>query len=695
MIAGTLAAYLFYLLTLRWFDRNTALLLLAFLSVTPILVQDAHYARPEAFIILLVGFVYLLLNKLREGRFLYFILAVACASIGFLTATKFSLIPLAVLVFLWVPRDLWRNPSTAGRIAAVGAGATLLGMFVGVPDAFFHPGAYWSGVQFLRHQYAGVHVPFGTFSGSNTFGMMVSYFWQTFGPVLSISVIASGVTLFWTTPKIYWVSICLPIAFYLAAFSTQRTFFERNLSHIVPLMLMLSAAGLMFTVRYVRSRTAIRWIPPVLAVVLLVSAIAPPALLSTKLVFVAMATTNEARAKEYEDGVLRKTGKSIARSDSLIFSEQVTDLAQFVEDNDSDVLVRLLDYNDPFTAHNISELGRRVRLKQIGYFPSIFSNLTVNSLFSHSVALRYLLLGPGTKTRTAVTEIGGWKFSNFKRAFQQMQPGRVEMNSWVPNGVYPEVGFPRVKGQFFGSWINSTGDRNMGTLRMGPIRLAGSFTIGIPIVTGPVNQGLSVKVKDHNTGAELAHMDPPPVLTTWKLWRIDLPHEDKLMLDIIASDQGSGFGQWLAVGAPYDISESFTKLGAVLGSVLINGSWTRDGYYPDVGPPPVHGEVYGSWSGGDANVGTLRLGPFYTNRQTAIVIPLVTGPNNGGLSVKVLNTRTGKVIASLNPLPLHTNWWAWTVALPPDPDATIEIVADDSGTGWGQWLAVGLPHAVQ
>jgi hypothetical protein len=104
--------------------------------------------------------------------------------------------------------------------------------------------------------------------------------------------------------------------------------------------------------------------------------------------------------------------------------------------------------------------------------------------------------------------------------------------------------------------------------------------------------------------------------------------------------------------------------------------------------------VYGSWSGSDANTGSLRLGPVRAGRQSAIGIPLVTGPGNKGLSIRALNAKTGKVIASLDPVPVHTAWWVWNIALP-EPDLSVEIVAEDAGTGYGQWMAVGPAYALR
>jgi hypothetical protein len=135
-----------------------------------------------------------------------------------------------------------------------------------------------------------------------------------------------------------------------------------------------------------------------------------------------------------------------------------------------------------------------------------------------------------------------------------------------------------------------------------------------------------------------------------------------------------------------------TRIGPALtgGPAAIQGSWTPNGYYPEAGPAPVDGPVYGSWSGSDANVGTLRLGPYQVQSPALVGIPVVTGPSTGGLSLQVLNAKTGQPAASLKPFPVHEKWWLWNVK----PDTPIEIVAEDTGSGFGQWFAIGAPHYV-
>ena len=138
-----------------------------------------------------------------------------------------------------------------------------------------------------------------------------------------------------------------------------------------------------------------------------------------------------------------------------------------------------------------------------------------------------------------------------------------------------------------------------------------------------------------------------------------------------------------------------TRIGPALsGGVSIKGAWSLDGAHPEAGRVPVEGAVYGSWSGKDANVGSLRLGPYVVQPQSVIAIPMVTGPSTDGLSLQILNAKTGKPVASLNPVPQHREWWVWKVELPAGIDDGIEIAAEDAGSGWGQWLGVGVPHSV-
>jgi hypothetical protein len=128
----------------------------------------------------------------------------------------------------------------------------------------------------------------------------------------------------------------------------------------------------------------------------------------------------------------------------------------------------------------------------------------------------------------------------------------------------------------------------------------------------------------------------------------------------------------------------------------IAGARVPDGYYKGLGgpgAPPVDGRVFGSFP--DAGTGSIRMGPFHLDGHTKIAIPVVTGPDNHNLSIMVRDTVSKEVLAQMAPPPVRGAWWAWYPDLPAGREIAVEVLAEDKGSGWGQWLALGWPHALR
>jgi hypothetical protein len=126
--------------------------------------------------------------------------------------------------------------------------------------------------------------------------------------------------------------------------------------------------------------------------------------------------------------------------------------------------------------------------------------------------------------------------------------------------------------------------------------------------------------------------------------------------------------------------------------VSIEGAWAKDGYYPAIPRPTLPGVVYGSWNGSDANTGTIRLGPIRLEADRNLGLPIITGPDTRGLALKVKDAKTHAVLYDATPLPVTPEWKVTRILIPPGArNDAIEIVATDSGNGWGQWFAIGLP----
>ncbi|MDC8014263.1 hypothetical protein [Tahibacter soli] len=124
------------------------------------------------------------------------------------------------------------------------------------------------------------------------------------------------------------------------------------------------------------------------------------------------------------------------------------------------------------------------------------------------------------------------------------------------------------------------------------------------------------------------------------------------------------------------------------------GAWTPSGVETDARaklPPGL--VVWGSWSGADANTGTLTLGPQPFDGR--LLLPYTCGPVGDGLrlSFRLLHadgSETKRDIA----LSQCTEWSAIDLRANARPGDRIEVVARDDGAAWGQWLGIALPLQV-
>jgi hypothetical protein len=149
------------------------------------------------------------------------------------------------------------------------------------------------------------------------------------------------------------------------------------------------------------------------------------------------------------------------------------------------------------------------------------------------------------------------------------------------------------------------------------------------------------------------------------------------------------------VGNPASIppirDASVDEAGPPLGSVTwrMTGSWQKNGSFPfrPRGIPST-GEYYESWSGSDANVGTMQSEPFATPDGRCVVVGTANGPSVNNLSVLVLDADTSSKIASMPLDGDDQTWHFWKVDIPAGVKR-LQMVAEDNGRGWGQWLSVG------
>ncbi|HEY3457847.1 MAG TPA: PrgI family protein [Bryobacteraceae bacterium] len=136
------------------------------------------------------------------------------------------------------------------------------------------------------------------------------------------------------------------------------------------------------------------------------------------------------------------------------------------------------------------------------------------------------------------------------------------------------------------------------------------------------------------------------------------------------------------------------QIGAPIPSLSWNvrGSWVKNGPLP--GTPietPRTISYYESHAGSDANTGLLMSAPFERPSGNCLALASAHGPSIEGFSERLINADTKETIASVPQVGTDTIWSFWRVDLPLDAQR-LQIVAEDHGQGWGQWLAIGSPH---
>ena len=539
-VLGTLAIILFYWLALHVFGFMAGIAALAIMSVFPLLVQDAHFARPEAFLLFLCGIVYVCSVMLIDAARPLLWLAGASFCCGLMIACKISLPPMAAVPLIL----LAARKRLSLRSVTLWAVMCFAGFFIGVADGVLHPAAFWRGVEFLRSEYSGDFPPYSLLDHKYSFPLLLPYFWQTLGPVCCLSALAGTAVLLWQREYIQLAYIAAPVWLYVLYFGFHRVFIERNLSHIAPLIAILAGLGISWLVCLAPRPFRV----PVFAVVLFLCVL-KPALVSYKLVYLALRVSPQERARTYEQQISSREGLPIEEVSELVSSTDVAREVALAKSSADDVIITIRDYHDGYTRRARHELQKQVRTRDVGFFPSLFPNFSASTLLTyHSPNLRYIrLFAPDSRV------MAGQTFVSWRMVKGTLPLRPVLSNSWVINGVDPGAPVPSDKDELFGSYTPAGRDANRGTIKLGPFGVHRPLSIGIPLITGPDQTRLSVTVINHDTGAAIAELRPPPNVPRWAIWRADILPTLASQFDVIAKDEGDRWGEWLAIGYPLQL----------------------------------------------------------------------------------------------------------------------------------------------
>lgn len=356
-------------------------------TVSVQLVQDAHYSRPEAFTTALM----LVLVALCWPREKFSVVAVAggALTVGLLVACKVSMLllgwmPLVPLIAAW-RRITGRERGWA--VVAVPVGI-IAGFAAGAPGAVQDPAAFANGIAFLMKQYGGLHPPHSHIDGGRVADMLGGYYVATLGWPLLVCAAVGGIVL---AGRRRWAELALlggPVALFAGYFATRSVFFERNLSHVLPLFLVLAAVGAVAGAEWL-ARGRRGWQGVVTAAILTACAM-PGWRVTWPLVTEEFSGAGSNRHMAFEAALKAKHPGGEWKEVSLLNDGPLIELAARLKADRKPVLLRITDFNDEWNAYNHKAFVDRFEAKLVADYPGNFVRVPVCTLHTyHSPHDRY------------------------------------------------------------------------------------------------------------------------------------------------------------------------------------------------------------------------------------------------------------------------------------------------------------------
>jgi len=350
-------------------------------AVLPGLVQDAHYARPEALVTVLTLTAVLL--SLPRPTFSAWRGLGAAVVLGVAVACKISLLALAWLPLVTlIPFERGKAPGL-GRCLGV-VGLTLLGLVLGfalgAPDAVANLQTYVRGVGYLTQQYAGLHPPHSPLVDQTATGLLTRYYLSTLGGLGLGAALVGAWVCWWRRRWAVAVVLAGPVLLFAGYFCTRTVFFERNLSHILPLGCVLAALGLAAGATWIARRSGVRaaWV----LAGLLALALLRPTDITRRLIHEFSGVPAKARAAQRDK--LRLTHPDLIwRETDLLSTAALDELRQHFKEAGGPLLLRVIDYHDEWSAYHGPRLQAQFEAQLLATVPSAFADVASCTLHTY------------------------------------------------------------------------------------------------------------------------------------------------------------------------------------------------------------------------------------------------------------------------------------------------------------------------
>ena len=151
-----------------------------------------------------------------------------------------------------------------------------------------------------------------------------------------------------------------------------------------------------------------------------------------------------------------------------------------------------------------------------------------------------------------------------------------------------------------------------------------------------------------------------------------------------------GFGSPVRFPA-IEAAES-TAAGAAVPDVnwTITGAWTKGLIPPGADAGTAPSNFIASWSGNDANTGSIISTSLAAPAGHCVILPVLHGPVADDLYASLVDADTNQILATVPMEGAGTQWRYWRVKLESGV-SRFRVEAADHGVHWGEWLAVGVP----
>lgn len=385
--------FLTYMLAKQWFTPRVGIAAAFIVTASPLLYQDSLYARPETFLTAcLLLALWLLGWKVSRPRFAVF---ASCVLFGLLISTKISTILLLPLVPLTmfqaychetrsaIVRTNLRKPlqeclrqfTAMIPICLLGISC---GFVLGAPMALLNIPEYISGIQALTFQYTTGHWPHGVADASflERLGYGLRWLVGTHG-VAFVAFVISGILALAKRTSLYVFLLVVTVSIIVLRFCSYPVFFERNLSHLFPILAIVCAVGIISVASFVSSNSRVQ---VGLIALLTVITVWRPMQVSSFIFFEELPGRQSSRVAAARDSYKAEYGVAPLQLGWVGSIEQIRAAVSKVEGK---VLLEFLDPGDKYTAKLLDQLKSEDKMQEVGYVHSLFEGIPASTLHTY------------------------------------------------------------------------------------------------------------------------------------------------------------------------------------------------------------------------------------------------------------------------------------------------------------------------